>query len=128
MPRSLASCKEPTMSTTRTTSSRRATALLAGAASLCGILAWLVCSGDGAGMANRAALAVPDAAASAAAALATESAAPARADAEQRSGYYIAPVGTALSYVLEGHCEYSLVHPEAGRQPSGFALRAGLEV
>src|SRR5690606_17618820 len=51
-----------------------------------------------------------------------------RTAAEQRDGYYTAPVGTELTYALQGRCEYSVEQAEAGRQATGFHVHSGFTV
>lgn len=52
----------------------------------------------------------------------------AREDAAARVGYYSAPVGSQLRYVLDGHFDYGLGQAEAGRQVSGIEVKGGVDV
>lgn len=70
----------------------------------------------------------PTTAAPVPAAASATAATPSRHDAEVRHGFYSAPVGTVLTYDLDGTFEYGLGQAEAGRQVSGLVVKGGVEV
>ncbi len=52
----------------------------------------------------------------------------ARTDAAQHVGFYSAAVGSTFEYALKGRFEYSVSHPEGGRQPSGMQVGGAMDV
>ncbi len=52
----------------------------------------------------------------------------ARTDAAQHVGFYSAPIGATFEYALQGRFEYSVSHPEGGRQPSGMQVGGAMDL